>query len=131
MKVTVKNFNLLRLKNVKIWHQLVTLTKITGVARDHFAHIQYNVINNTKNSYWYDIAKIRCVIIAGEIVAWGVVIKQQDWECRQIWLFTDPQYRNQGLQKKYIMPYFRLRYPNCKVQTWYSPQKETFKYYQK
>lgn len=107
------------------------LTKITGIAKDHFSHIQYNLLNNKTNKYWYNIAKIRCVYIDERIMAWGLVIQQDNWENKRIWLYTDAKMRRKGLQKTYVLPFFSRYYPNCLVQTWYEPQKQTFKYYKK
>ncbi len=125
-----RNIDLLKLKDINIWHQLMELTSMSGMARDHFAHIQYiNRSGKSRPEYWYDIAKIRCVFINKRIIAWGLVIKQEVWETRRLWLYTDKEYRCKGIQKKYVLPYFKRYYPNCNFQSQYIKQKETFKYY--
>lgn len=130
MNFKCRNFNLLKLHDSKIWHQLINLTKQNGIAREHFAHIQYSNRSGTKNNYWYKIAKVRCVFNDGRMIAWGLVIQQNQWEARRLWIYTDSAGRGEGIQKGYILPFFKRYYPNCNTQRWAQSQKEAFKYYE-
>lgn len=122
-QIRCKNINLITLKNKKTWETLNFLT----VPGWHAAALFHNLKNKINNKY-YTCVSLRLLKLNRKPVAWAAIIKRK--YSKEIWAYTMPEYRNMGLQKNHLIPYWRKYEPGCSFWTCgHVRQRETFKYY--
>lgn len=108
-----------------LWPILYDLTNgSTWSAWKAFFGIQYK--DDLKD---YKRATIRIVCDHGKPIAWGLVIRWQPNPIPKLWIYTHPDYRNRGIQRDYILPYWKKHAPECTYQERYESQRQTFKYF--
>lgn len=118
-------YDLLKLSNPKIWKRLRELTLPYGIAVGVFEEIE------ARGYHGYERFKICLLKVNNRIVAWACVNQLAGMKYSNIWAFTDPQYRNKGLQKDYLMPYWAKREPKCGYQNDNERRKRTFAAYER
>jgi hypothetical protein len=100
MKFTCRNVNLTTLPATsKLWGKLKELTVPGWRAYGEFDALQNGCYKNEPHD-------IRLVYHKGEIVAWGMMITYKH-DHPNLWLYTRPDFRNKGVQKKYVLSYFK------------------------
>lgn len=73
--------------------------------------------------------ELSLVYLDGVAVAWGLRLRKNRLLGRTyLWLYTHPDYRNRGIQKNVIIPYWNKLGEEFHVQADSVDQKETFKY---
>lgn len=115
--------DLLTLKDEKLQEQILSLTQPGWSA--------HNTFNSIFIDCWYKPTK--CIMRLAftenaKPVAWACCIRKHGHLSDEVWCFTKASYRKRGLQKT-LLSYMKKHHPNCKYQSLFLSQKETFKYY--
>jgi len=123
MEMTGELYNLLEIdKNHKVWAVLSKMVVRGWNASELFKKIKNGQIREGE----YVLYLLSC---DGEPAAWGMHLKRYEDSELQLWIYTKPKFRKQGLQKNHIIPYWnnksKLVYS---VQTANKQQRESFKY---
>ena len=118
-----QTINLLTLRDEDIWNELVKCTVRGWRARDIFRLIRYGHADK------FLFANIRVIRIDSQIAAWGLNIFHQNWSVPELQLYTLPKFRKQGLQKKYIIPYWNKHSTESHVSHDDRRQRAAFEYF--
>ena len=120
-----KTFDLKNLKDKKLWSDLLKLTVSGWSATSFFYHLK----NEPDSKYE---CNIRVAFYKKKPFAWSLVLKSFERSTPKIWLYTSPKFRKLGVQKIYLIPYWRRKYKDIAKDFIYQAdhpcQKATFKY---
>lgn len=121
-RFTSKVFNLKELSpNSSVWNDLYRLTVKGWAARKEFSYIRQGRYKNGSFS-------VLMVFDGRKAVAWGMRAVWDETFLPNLWLYTDPEYRNLGIQKNIVIPHWNKTGEKYIVYGGNSEQKATFKY---
>jgi GNAT superfamily N-acetyltransferase len=123
MKFTTTVLDLKTLpKTSHVWNQLKQLTVSGWKAKDTFSEVR-------NGHYRKGTFRVMIVYHNSSPIAWGMRAsfnEAKDHPC--LWLYTHPDYRKQGIQKKIILKYWNKKEDKFVVQACFKYQVETFKH---
>ena len=113
---TVRNINLNKLPaKSKVWDRILFLTVPGWRAVIDFKRIRGGLYPN-------GIFFLRAVYHQGKMIAWGFEGHFSPIEEPVLWLYTMPEYRKEGIQKNYVLPYFNRK--KVKYCVWMKDEKQ-------
>jgi GNAT superfamily N-acetyltransferase len=105
---SVRKFNLGKTTpNNPIWDQLLSLTVPRWAARRYFKGIRAGLYPEGKFNLLavFDKTTER----KDRMIAWGFSGEFDPSEYPVLWIYTDPEFRGQGIQKEIVIPYFNQK----------------------
>lgn len=99
----------------KVWDRILFLTVSGWSAKLYFTSIRAGVYPN--GSFL-----LRAVYHERKMVAWGFEGQFSPSEERVLWLYTMPEYRKEGIQKNFVLPYFNRK--KTKYCVWMEEHKQ-------
>jgi hypothetical protein len=133
METTIENLNFKTVDLLSATSDFILSLKKVAVPNWSAQRLFNDLANYDSTRSYYSFMQLRMAKTNDKPIAWSLVFQWKTSSNKEIWLYTDPQYRKLGLQKKYLIQYWKNRF-GCDVtkkfnyQTIFNNQTQAFKY---